>query len=1136
VRRRVAVKIIKPGLDSRQVIARFEAERQALAMMDHENITRVLDAGTTDNGHPYFATELIRGIPITEFCDKHRLSLRERLELFIPVCQAIQHAHQKGIIHRDIKPSNILVTHYDGRPVPKVIDFGVAKAIGQPLTERTMFTRYGQVIGTLEYMSPEQSELSQLDVDTRSDIYSLGVLLYELLTGTTPIERNRVASSSFHEILRLIREEEAQKPSTRLSASAISAPPTNGSRMDRSRWASVLRGDLDWIVMKALEKDRSRRYATANALAADVSRYLHHEPIEARPPSAVYRLSKLATKYRNALGIVIAFASLLVLGTVISLYQAVRAIQATTLAKDEKLRADGALVQEAIQRERAERLAAESHARLVRLYVTTGSNAAEQVEWPTALLWYAKAWSVDDRQTQEPNHRQRFAAVIDRLRRPEDICFHDGLILHAQWDNAGQHLLTLTSTNKVAAWNLSSRRRATPPRLPAGKIQFVDFSADGRSVATCIEDRVHYWDVDVSKRTNAVFNHPAKVFAATFSPDGELLATAGADHIVRFWNVDDGTQRDGQIRCQDEVHYVGFSPAGDHIVTVDKSETARVWRADSLDPIGEPLRHRLRPGNPADDLFQPPKFSPDGLRLLTAHDRTVTVWDLVKAAQAFVPVDTGMVINGVGWNTDGTQVLVVGRSTGTLLLAAIDGSTVNVLAHPREVQCGCFHPTSPLAATASSAGVVHLWYLDGREARSEVLCRHAGNVLRMSFSPDGKYLVTAGQDGTARIWSFESPTTSPEPYLYDCGAAHHLTRIPAPGGGIWAVSPDGKRIVHCGDGIGAAVVVREPHAQNTIALNHDEKVTVAEFCPNGGRIVTCGERFVQVWNTKDGSVAGGPWQLDKPVRGAWLSNDGSRLGIVDEDRVASVWDVSRGERILGPIQVLDAPADAARFIGGMSESTDWSGEIRAGALDPRGERLVLVARRFARVFNLDTKNEVAITIHAGFFSSANFSPDGKRIVFAASDRTVRVWNAETGEPTSPPMHHATFARRAEFSPDGRRIVSVTSGGQISVWDANSGDLLLPALAIPDSTPDRAWFSRDGERIIYCSADESTRGQWTLPSYRGPTKSVLVLVHLLTGREVDATDGIVFVDRNRVLSSWPEYEAAWRTLESSAPAP
>jgi serine/threonine protein kinase len=350
VQRTVAVKVIKPGMDSAQIIARFEQERQALALMDHPNIAKVLDGGTTDvesggvsharsfgaaGGRPFFVMELVRGLPITRYCDEQRLTTSERLELFIPVCHAIQHAHQKGIIHRDLKPSNVLVTLKDDKPVPKVIDFGVAKAVHQRLTERTMFTEIGALIGTPEYMSPEQAGVNPFDIDTRSDIYSLGVLLYELLTGVTPLDRKRLRQAAFDEVLRLIREVEPAKPSTRITAIEELPSVAAQRQVEPRKLRHVLQGDLDWVVMKALEKDRRRRYETANGFALDIQRYLNDEPVLASPPSAAYRMRKFIKRNK---GPVIA-ANLVMLALVAGVFGITAGLIQAKRERDEKERA-----------------------------------------------------------------------------------------------------------------------------------------------------------------------------------------------------------------------------------------------------------------------------------------------------------------------------------------------------------------------------------------------------------------------------------------------------------------------------------------------------------------------------------------------------------------------------------------------------------------------------------------------------------------------------------------------------------------------------------------------------------------------------------------------------------------------------
>jgi eukaryotic-like serine/threonine-protein kinase len=397
VRRRVALKIIKPGMESREVLIRFEAERQAIALMDHPNIARIFDAGVTDSAQPYFVMELVRGVPLTAFCDSHKLDTSERLRLFVTLCHAVQHAHQKGVIHRDLKPSNILVTLQDGQPLAKVIDFGVAKAIGQSLSAKTIYTRFASMIGTPAYMSPEQAEFSAVDVDTRSDIYALGVLLYELLTGSTPFAADRLESVGFDELRRIIREEEPPRPSTRLSTlnNDLARTVAANRRLEPAALSSALKRDLDWIVMKALDKDRNRRYSTAGALAQDVTRYLMHQPVEARPPSTWYRMSKFSRRNKVAISTASLVAGALIIGTIISVWQArvaVRERDQKGVALEEARAAEAAAQSARLELEEfTDRLQA------CNVLIASARSHADAERWPDAYQACTEAIEVQPR-------------------------------------------------------------------------------------------------------------------------------------------------------------------------------------------------------------------------------------------------------------------------------------------------------------------------------------------------------------------------------------------------------------------------------------------------------------------------------------------------------------------------------------------------------------------------------------------------------------------------------------------------------------------------------------------------------------------------------------------------------------------
>ncbi len=550
VRRTVALKIIKPGMDTREVIARFEAERQALALMDHPNIARVLDAGATASGRPYFVMELVRGVPLTEFCDKNQFSTKRRLEMFITICQAVQHAHQKGVIHRDLKPSNIMVTLHDGKPVPKVIDFGISKAIAQKLTDKTLFTRYGQMIGTPQYMSPEQAEMSGLDVDTRSDVYSLGVILYELLTGTTPLKIETLREAGHGEMLRLIQEQEAPKPSTRLSTLTDRLTVICKQRSTNERMLSnLIRGDLDWIVMKSLDKDRSRRYETAIALAHDIQRHLDDEPVMAGAPSSLYLVQKLIRRNRGLFVAATAIASSLLIGLVFSLAGYARA----SVARHKALESEQAALKSSelmvTERDRANAKSDEARQNLyaadmlaVGAYLKEGNFAAARLLLDDHL---PQEGQVDIRGWEWRYYQQK--AQGEHFLRLDG---HTDTIRQIAFSPDGQLLLSL-SNKETILWDRAAEREIH--RWDAKHSGQVGFSNDGSQIAIRHKDGVLEL-INKQHHLQAAFLCPLKSVAAfQFSQHGEEIFVLSEKSIHR-WNPESGETT--TLKLNDEVHRI----------------------------------------------------------------------------------------------------------------------------------------------------------------------------------------------------------------------------------------------------------------------------------------------------------------------------------------------------------------------------------------------------------------------------------------------------------------------------------------------------------------------------------------------------------------------------------------------------
>ena len=1088
VRRRVALKIIKLGMDTRQVIARFEAERQALAMMDHPNIAKVLDAGATETGRPYFVMELVRGIKITDFCDQQKLSTHQRLELFIQVCQAVQHAHQKGIIHRDLKPSNILVTEQDGKAVPKIIDFGIAKATtGAPLTDKTLFTAFEQFLGTPAYMSPEQAGLGGLDIDTRSDIYSLGVLLYELLTGKQPFDSAELNRSAIDEILRTIREKEPLRPSARLTMLTEQELTLVGERRqtEPAKVTNLLRGDLDWIVFKALEKDRSRRYETANALAADIQRHLKNEPVVARPPSNLYRFQKWIGRNKLAFAAVSTIAISLLAGLEVSTRMFFKEKKASQ-------RAEAILLRLRLQRA-DERLLADDPvaglaflASVLRDYPSNTVAAARLISaltersflLPTVppLRHNGAVWDAEF----SPDSRLVVTASDDKTARvwnaasgaPAGLPMgHQTAVLSAHFSPNSRCVVTVSQDQTALIWDAQTGKIITGP-LRTGGVLYAEFSPDGRWVVTACKDRAaRVWDAQTGAALLEVRGHSNGVQVAHFSPNGQWLVTASSDHTARVWD-----SRTGQPVCKPLVHlgavsFACFSPDGRWIATGSADKTARVWDAATGEPVTEPMPGQWNTSWGC--------FSPDGKRLF-AQALGGRWWDI----QTGKPLTQEVSGRNFGLSPDGETMV---QSDNDFTFRILESGTLRPICEPGRhegtIYGAKFSPDGGRIVTVSKDHTARIWEV--LPGRALVLSFHHHGVVRTAaFSPNGQLVATGSWDGTARIWdaSTGQPLTDPLPH----------------GGEVTEVrfSPDGNRLLTAG--MNAKAQLWDVHSGKPVGapLHHKAWVFEAGFSPDSRRVVTVSKDYTaRIWDADTGSAVTGPLAHNWDVTGAQFSPDGKRVVTVSRDGLVRFWDSQTGSLGLtlkhdGEVFRVQLSRDGSKVLTGSDDGT-------------------------ARLWDANTGTLLQRFQHDGMVRCVQFSPDERLIVTASWDKTVRVWDALTGQPLIEPMQHRHWVNWVEFSPDGSRLVSGSVDETARLWDAHTGQPLTEPIRHQGDVL-FVKFSSDGRWVLSTGGFQGQLWE-SMPAPLPVPEWLPDLAEALAGQRVNALGSVVMVPITNVLN-------------------